>query len=60
MEDHDLGSTFAGDWHRFHRGQTHLVGSEEMFPEAEAWALVTGWAHSAKVEVDTGVHEELR
>ena len=30
------------------------------FPEAEARALITGWAHSAKLAVDTRVHEELR
>ena len=30
------------------------------FPEPEAKALITGWAHAAKVAVDTKVHEELR
>jgi len=37
-----------------------LFNTANTFPAAEAEALVTGWAHSAKAAVDTRVHEELR
>jgi len=37
-----------------------LFNAGKTFPEVEAQALVTGWAHSAKLAVDTKVHEELR
>ena len=37
-----------------------LFNAGKTFPVDDARALVAGWAHSAKLAVDTKVHEELR